>query len=198
MGTRNTFLLSLVLVCGLSACEREATGQVVAVINGEEITQPELNAEIASLQIPKSADQDMVRQQALQRIVDRRLLAQASREDEIDASQDYLIKERQLRDNLLVQLLSQRIERTTSPPDQEEVDQYIEQNPGLFADRKIYAIDRIQFAAPADFGILSPLENDRTLAAVEERLNSLSIEFRRDRAQIELGGHWDGAFAAAH
>lgn len=185
MGTRNTFLLSIILLCGLSACQREATGQVVAIVNGEEITQPELNAEIASLQIPDSADQDMVRQQALQRIVDRRLLAQASRDDGLDASQDYLIRERLLRDNLLVQLLRQRIERTASPPDQEEVDQYINENPGFFAERKIYSIDRIRFPTPSDFSVLSPLENDHSIAAAEETLVSLGIDFQRDEAQID-------------
>lgn len=39
----------LALACALtmtSACGKKATGQVVAVVNGEEISQQELNAEI--------------------------------------------------------------------------------------------------------------------------------------------------------
>ena len=40
----------------LQACSSEPTGQVVAVVNGEEITQQELNAEIAELPAPPVGD----------------------------------------------------------------------------------------------------------------------------------------------
>jgi peptidyl-prolyl cis-trans isomerase C len=56
MGLKHTAALSLILLAGLSACNREATGQVAAVVNDDEITLQEVNAEIAALQIPDSAD----------------------------------------------------------------------------------------------------------------------------------------------
>ena len=65
----------------LGGCQKEATGQVAAVVNGEEITLQEINAELAQLQVPEGVDRAQVQQAALQRIVDRRLLAQAAKED---------------------------------------------------------------------------------------------------------------------
>ena len=68
----------------LSGCKREATGQVAAVVNGDEITLAELNQEIAEARIPPSADKKAVQQAALQKIVDRRLITQVAKEDGID------------------------------------------------------------------------------------------------------------------
>jgi peptidyl-prolyl cis-trans isomerase C len=185
MGLKQTAALSLIILAGLSACNREATGQVAAVVNDDEITLQEVNAEIAALQIPDSADKKAVQQQALQRIVERRLLAQVAAEDGLNASQDYLIRERQMRDSLLVQLLGERVERTTNPPEPAELDRYIASNPGMFKDRKVYTIDRIQFPAPADLKTLSPLQADHSMAAVASRLDAMGIEFRRDQGQID-------------
>lgn len=185
MRLRHTAAIFLIFLCALSACDREATGQVAAVVNDEEITLQEVNAEIAALQIPESADKKAVQQLALQRIVERRLLAQVAVEDGIDAGQDYLIRERQLRDSLLAQLLSERVERTTNPPEPAELDRYIAENPGMFQNRKIYIVDRIQFPAPADLKTLSPLQNDHSMAAVATRLNGMGIKFARDQGEID-------------
>ena len=185
MRLKHTAAVSLILLAGLSACDREATGQVAAVVNDEEITLQEINAEIAALQIPETADKKAVQQQALQRILERRLLAQVAADDGIDSGQDFLIRERQLRDTLLVQLLGERVERTTNPPEPAELDRYIAENPGMFQERKIYAVDRIQFPAPADLTTLSPLENDHSMAAVATRLNGMGIKFGRDQGEID-------------
>jgi len=185
MGLRQTTAASLIILACLSGCDREATGQVAAVVNDEEITQQEINSELAALQIPDTADKEIVQQQALNRIVERRLLAQAAKEDGLDSSQEYLIRERQLQDSLLVQLLGEKLKRTTNPPEQAELDQYIADNPTTFADRKVYKVDRIQFPAPADMSVLSPLENDHSMTEVANRLNGMGIEFRRDEGQID-------------
>ena len=59
----------------LHGCDKEPTGQVVAVVNGEEITQQELNAEIAELPNPPAGDKKAVQRQMLQQIINRRLMA---------------------------------------------------------------------------------------------------------------------------
>lgn len=181
---RKAALSLMVLMC-LSACNREATGQVAAVVNDDEITLQEINAELAALQIPETADKKLVQQQALQRIIERRLLAQEASADGVATSQDYLIRERQLRDTLLVQLLGERMERSASPPDAADLDKYISDNPSMFTERKIYAIDRIQFPAPADINTLGPLKDDHSMAAVSSRLDRMGIEFRRSQGEID-------------
>jgi peptidyl-prolyl cis-trans isomerase C len=169
----------------LVGCDREATGQVAAVVNGEEITLQEVNAELAGVQLPEGADQNQVRQAALQRIIDRRLLAQAAREEGLDKTPDFLIRSRQLEDALLVQLLTQKTGRTTAVPAADKVSEYILNNSAAFGGRTILTVDRIQFAMPKDPDVLKKLEDDHSLDAVAAQLRQLGIEFTRDAAQMD-------------
>jgi peptidyl-prolyl cis-trans isomerase C len=169
----------------LGACQKEATGQVAAVVNGEEITLQEINAELGQVQIPEGADRQEFQRAALQRIVERRLLAQAARREGIDETPDFLIRRRQLEDALLVQLLSQQAQRTTSVPDAATIDAFMEENPAVFAGRTMFTVDRIQFRLPADPASLQALESDHSMDAVAARLRQMGIEFTRDQAQLD-------------
>jgi peptidyl-prolyl cis-trans isomerase C len=169
----------------LSGCDREATGQVAAVVNGEEITLQEVNAELGAVQLPEGADESQVRQAVLQRIIDRRLLAQAAREEGLDKTPEFLVRSRQLEDALLVQLLSQKTGRTTAVPTADKVSEYISKNSAVFGGRTIFTIDRIQFAMPKNADVLKELEDDHSLEAVAAQLEQLGIEFTRDSAQMD-------------
>lgn len=169
----------------VGGCDREATGQVAAVVNGEEITLQEVNAELGAAEIPEGAEREKAQQAALQRIVDRRLLAQAARAEGLDQDPDYLLKQRQLEEALLVQLFSQKLDRSIAVPSEREVDAFIKENPGLFEGRMVYTIDRIQFPMPADRSVLRAFEDDHSMNAVAAKLQSLGIQFQRQPAQMD-------------
>lgn len=172
-------------LCILTACQKEATGQVAAVVNGEEITLQEINAQLSQLEIPEGADREEVQKLALQRIIDLRLLAQAARREGVDKTPEFLVRRRQLEDALLVQLLGQATGRTAAVPDARAIDEYIQANPALFGGRTIFSVDRIQFPVPADRSVLRSLENDGTMDAVANRLRELGIDFTRDEGQMD-------------
>jgi len=169
----------------LSGCQKEATGQVAAVVNDEEVTLQEINTELGQAQLPEGVDKELVQQGALQRIVERRLLAQAAREDGLDKTPEFLIRRRQLEDALLVQLLGQRLGRTTAVPEGSAVDTFMRQNPAVFGGRAILNVDRIQFAMPSDPTKLSALESDHSMDAVAASLQRLGIQFTRGNAQMD-------------
>ena len=73
-------------VCS-SSCTRKAEGQTVAVVNGEEITVPDLNFALTMTKAPEGADEKDVRSQVLQQLIDRRLLAEQARKDAERAKQ---------------------------------------------------------------------------------------------------------------
>lgn len=182
---RKSVIVAALSISILAACDKEPTGQVAAVVNGDEITLQEINAELGNTAIPEGVDKQVVQQAALERIVERRLLAQAARDEDLDKSPDYLLRERQLQDALLVQLMGQKAQRSQRVPDQSEIDKFIADNPDMFADRKIFSIDRIQFAFPKDIAQLKTLENDHSMNAVASRLQSLGIIFSRTDAQMD-------------
>ncbi|WP_165362118.1 EpsD family peptidyl-prolyl cis-trans isomerase [Qipengyuania thermophila] len=182
---KKALLAAVLATTALAACDREPTGQVAAVVNGEEITLQEINAELSGLNIPAGVDEKQVQQTALERIIERRLLANIAREEGVEQSPEYLIRKRQLEDALLVQLYRQRQERAASVPDQRAIDAYVQANPGIFAERTIYTLDRIQFPLPADITSLRALESASSMAEVAATLNRLGIQFNRGPAQMD-------------
>lgn len=169
----------------LAGCDKKPEGQVAAVVNGDEITLKEINAEIGGANIPPGADTKEIQRSALQRIVERRLLAQSASEDGLDTSPEYLIRSRQVNDALLVQLLGQRAEKSFQVPDQKTIDKFMADNPSMFGGRKMYVVDRIQFALPSDMKQLKVLESAHSMAEVADKLNSLGIRFERGAAKMD-------------
>ena len=58
---RSKLVLAVGIALMASACTKKAEGQTVAIVNGEEITAAELNAELANAKIPEGADKDQAR-----------------------------------------------------------------------------------------------------------------------------------------
>lgn len=169
----------------LTGCEKTAEGQVAAIVNGEEVTLQEINAALGETNIPEGVDKEAIQQQALQQIVDRRLLAQAAKEAGIDQDPAYLIRQRQLSEALLVRMYADKAGTTIKVPDQAAIDRYTEANPFTFANRTVYAVDQVIFPAPADLGDLKQLEVANTLADVERILTGMGIKFARKSAQMD-------------
>lgn len=182
---RSVSLLLLASTLAFAACDSEPTGQVAAVVNGDEITLQEINAELASANVPAGADEEEVRRAVLSRIVDRRLLAQEARKDGMDQTPEFLIRKRQLEDALLVQLLRQREERATEVPSQQAVDDFIAKNSAAFGERELYVIERIQFPRTGDRNVLQALEPAKSMDEVAATLNELGIEFTRQPARMD-------------
>lgn len=170
----------------LSACNKEATGQVAAIVNGDEITLQEINAEIGNSNANAQGDAvKAVRQAALQRIIERRLMATAARDDGLDKTPEYLIRQRQLEDSLLVQLMVERTRRSMAVPDSRAIDRYIAEHPAMFAQREALAVDQIQFPTPADTATLRGLESVHSMDGVAAFLNEHKIPFRRGRTTMD-------------
>ena len=175
----------LAVLLATSACQKKAEGQVVAVVNGEEITLNELNAEIADLNLPASADKQAARAQILQKLVDRRLLAQAAKEAGIDRDPTYISQERRMDEQLLVSMYGKKAMDTVPVPTTAEVDKFIASNPTMFSDRTRYALNQIQFDMPPNPERLKSLESTHTLDEVAARLTEMGIKFQQGKGNLD-------------
>lgn len=176
-------------VLALGGCKREATGQVAAIVNGNEITQQEINAEIRAqmgdADLPQNVDRKAVQRAALQRIIDRRLIAGAARDDGVDKDPEYIARERRLDELLLIEMFTEKVGKTQRMPDAAAIDKYIAQNPARFAERTVYTADRILFPMPANPADLQALKDDHSMEAVIKRLGSMGIKFQRNTGQLD-------------
>jgi EpsD family peptidyl-prolyl cis-trans isomerase len=178
---------AIVGALALTACSKEPKGQIVAVVNGDEVSMQELNAELAGVRIPDNADRAALRRQILERIIDRKLIVQKAREQGIDKTPDYVSQQRRLEENLLVSMLGQKIAQTVPMPDDRDVTQYIADNPTMFGQRQRLLLDQIQFEAPKNSKQLLNLRDAHSLDDIAAALGKMGLASSRGRGVIDTG-----------
>ena len=184
--TRMSIMLSCAAIAlALPGCAKKATGQVAAVVNGDEITMQEVGAELGTAKIPDGAEKDKARAAITQRLIDKRLLEQQAKEAGLDRDPDYLLRQRQLDQALLIELYAKRAQDTLRVPDQAAITKFIADHPANFADRMIYSVDQLRFPPPTDATVIAGLRDLHSLDAVVAFLESKGIKSARGVGKID-------------
>ena len=183
-------LLLASLLTGLVACNAQGSdnlpaGQSIARVDGQDVTIHELNAELKGVALPAGAARKAVEQQALQRIIDRRILAGLARERKLDQTPEFVLLKARAEETVLVDLLRQNIAEQTKAPTQAEARTYVAANPSLFAGRTLLTLDQIVFPLPKDPRKLQELGPIKTMTEVEKWLIDNAIPYRRQPAQLD-------------
>lgn len=175
----------------VSSCDRvkklvagdKPTGQVVATVDGEEITSLELRAELGGFGSRDPAVMKAAQQQALQRIILRRLLAQEARREKLDKGADYTLQVDRYRETLLAQLYQRKLASKIAPPTKQQAQDYVSANPTRFAERKVLVVDQV-IAAPNKIAPdrLRPL---KTLGEVKTLLDEEGVPYQQNAAVFD-------------
>ena len=168
-----------------SACTRKAEGQTVAVVNGEEVTVPDLNFALDQAKVPQGADKDAVRAQVLQQLVDRRLLAEQARKEGIDKSPEFLNRERRADEDLLISMLAARRLNTTQLPSDREVEAFMASHPGIFADRQIWNLDQVQYTVPTNPAAITEIQDAHSIDQLIAVLQKNKLGFSRQKNRLD-------------
>jgi EpsD family peptidyl-prolyl cis-trans isomerase len=172
----------------VSACSGNSTpsGQVVATVNGEEITRGELNAALPgdAPSDPKAAAK--LRNAVLEQIAAQHIVAQEAKREGLDKSQQYLLATRRAENSILSELVTQRVLQGTRTPDDAAVDRYIAANPSRFADRVIFKADQIR--APGNAIDPASLKDVHTMAGVLARFDAVGAQVARSTVDINSAG----------
>lgn len=162
----------------LMACNSsEPSGQVLAVVDGTEVTYREVQQEARSGESAGDAAGS-----ALHRTVARKVLAQEARKRGLERDAEFHFELRRARDRLLAEALERQFRREVQLPDREETLKFVEANPWRYRQR--FALE------------LAPVGSDNRLNATV--LDSASFSRRppqalmraRPRDTLEFGGHW--------
>lgn len=167
--------------------DSKPTGPVVAKLDGEEITALEVNAELQGTAIPPTMTRRDAERVALNNIITRRMLSKSAQERELDKKPEFFLQQRKMDEQLKVQALARDIASKVVPPTRDEADKFIAENPFLFAERKIFSLDQIQFLRPENIADLG-FESAKTMPQVEAILNANKIPFRRQPASLDSLG----------
>ncbi|MGF1456540.1 MAG: EpsD family peptidyl-prolyl cis-trans isomerase [Alphaproteobacteria bacterium] len=134
----------------LSACSEDEApetpkSQVVANVNGYEVTVNELRSELEALNIQAvdPEDQKTISEGLLRRIVGRTVLAQQARQIELNRTPDVQMALRRARDQVLAYAYLKHRLTEQLPVSPVDLANFIEQNPHYFQARKQYVFDQI-------------------------------------------------------
>lgn len=182
---RKSLVLAVAAAILASGCDKKAEGQTVAIVNGEEITATELNAELANLNIPANAQGEEARNRVLQGLIDRRLLAQQAKEEGIDQSPEFINRQRRATEDLLIGMLANRQVDTAQLPSQKEISAFEASRPNMFAQREVWNLQQVRFPMPTDQKIQQAIQQTKTLDQLIKVLSDNKISFQRAQTKLD-------------
>ncbi len=140
----------IALVVALSSCGKKTTGQIVAKVNGDEISVHQINNAIArSNDIPpEEAKQASV--QVLERIIDQELLVQKALKDKLDRDPQVMQSIEDAKRQILAKAYIERAAAASSTESREEIRKFYQENPALFERRRIYRVHELAVVAPRE------------------------------------------------
>jgi peptidyl-prolyl cis-trans isomerase C len=168
-----------------SSCQKKASGQTVAVVNNEEITTSDLNAELTSENASLQGSTQQARAHALQTLIDRRLLAQQAKSEGLDKSPDFINQQRRSTEDLLIRMLLMRQVNSAQLPSADDINRYEASHPEIFANRESWALQQIVFPLQKDPGLTAKLKAANTLDEVAEALTQAGVQFTRSSRTID-------------
>ena len=191
---RNSFIalpgsiVSTALLCGIAlalvACGGESTpsepGQALARVDGEEITVIQLNDELSRSRI--NPDQiEQVKKQLLESMIDRQLVVEEAKRNKLDRAPNVMRAIERSKMQIIAQSYIQTTLSQVEEPTQAEIDQFYQENPELFAQRKRYSFSFIRFAAEIlndDFNTV--IDSANSLGDVVKWLDKHQISYHSD------------------
>jgi len=160
-------------------------GQVVATVDGKEITTRDMAVELAGLNTTDPKVRKAAEAQALSVIVTRKLIANAAHEQGLDKTPDFAVKLQRAQDGLLADALAAKLTAAVPAPTAEEAKALVTAHPDMFAERKIFTVDQIRTARPLDAATTKKLEPLDTLEQVQTLLQQNKIDFRRGVTEMD-------------
>lgn len=150
----------------LGACKKEPTGQVVATVDGQEITQRDLMAEFQASGGQSKEDFETVQPQLIDAVVTRKIIVEEAKRQNLDKNPQYLALLNRTQETLLAQTLAQTWNNRSKPADAAAARAFIAQNPSMFGGRKVLLVNEIRVPGNAITDAqLKPLTSNDQVAA---------------------------------
>jgi peptidyl-prolyl cis-trans isomerase C len=177
----------LISVLGIAACGKTETraGQALAKVNGDEITVSQINAELAQLDLQSLSDKQKseMQKKVLDALIDRQLLVEEAMRSKTDRDPEVIQVIERAKDQILAQAYIRAKLAKLSPPSKEEVEQYYQQHPELFIQRKTYQVKEVVISA-GDFNeaLQAFLKSSRTLDEITAWLDAHKLKYARSQS----------------
>jgi EpsD family peptidyl-prolyl cis-trans isomerase len=155
MKLRSAFNLSLTLVCVaalVTACGKkfDDTSPMVATVNGETITQNQLDFAIKQIAAARPAASAPEPAQVLQGLVEQRLAVQKAEKDKLDRNPGVLQSLEAARKDALARYYVEQFVAKVPKPTADEIKQYYDGHAANFGQRSVYTIQKVDARVDKD------------------------------------------------
>ena len=186
MGLNSRTGLTMALALALSACgsgkdKAAPTGQVVATLNGDEITVADVQAEIGD---PTQSGNPAAQSEALQRIVARKLLAAEAKRRELDSTPLAAIMKARAEEDALAQLLSRKVLEGSPAISNNEVQEFLRTYPASITQRRILNVDSL-LVPKASAEVVEQLKGATTLDEAQAILTAKNVKFQKSGSMMD-------------
>lgn len=176
------FIYSTLFVICLSACKPNDQviniSQVVAKVNGDEITANQVNAELRKVKA-KSGDPSAISAKVLESMISRQLLVQEATKLNLDRMPEVQDSIASAKAQIYAQTYIASKLAKLSVPTEDEVKQFVAQHPHYFQQRRVYITQDVLFENRPQTLDLNWLEaNVTTIDQLKSVLNEKGIQYR--------------------
>ena len=179
----NAILASSAALLALSGCGNEpsskAPTQVAARVNTDEVTVHQVSYVLARSGGIAAESAPKAKRDALEGLITQQLAIQQAVEAGLDRSPKVLQDMEAARREILARAYRDRVVADLPAPEPRELDEYYAANPSLFAERRLFHIEEIAFAADAKMAasVRNVLRDASSLKQVGDWLRARSVRF---------------------
>jgi EpsD family peptidyl-prolyl cis-trans isomerase len=189
MSSRSVRLVSLCAVallagvlagCGSKDDSHKSASQVAVKVNKEEISVHQLNDLLArGGNIPQEQMKN-ASEQALERLIDQELLVQQAKERKLDREPRVVQAVEAAHRDILARFYGEQVASDAARPTAAQIDAFYNDNPPLFAKRRIYALQEISIHIPPERieEVTTYLKSGATIQQIKDWLNAQNIQFQ--------------------
>jgi peptidyl-prolyl cis-trans isomerase C len=178
-----------IFIVFLTACSSgestQSTSQVIARVNGDDITVSQVSAESQKIKT-KVSDSEQLLKKMLTGLIDRQLLVQEALKLNLDRSQEVQEAVASAKAQIYAQAyIAKKLAKLTKPNEQ-EIKQFIDEHPQYFAERKVFNTIDIVFDDQLD---LNRLESEvTTIEALRNLLDTKGIQYQTVNNRFSTDG----------
>ncbi len=175
-------VIGLLSGCGGEESESAENTQVVAKVNGEEVTIHQLNQLLSRVRVPEGEySREDLEKKALDNLVEKTLVLQAAKGVKIDREPAVLSALEEAKNKVLIERYVQRTLESVAKPTDEQVQRFYDDSPELFAERKMYVFTKLAISASDEQveQLIEQVKQGLTIKQVVALLEQKDLKYKR-------------------
>jgi EpsD family peptidyl-prolyl cis-trans isomerase len=170
--------------CGGQDAEKRPATQVAARVNSDEITVHQVNSLLAKAQNLSPEAAERAKSEILNRLVDQQLARQQAIGRKLDRTPAVQSALEAAKNEILARAYLEQIAASQPRPSADEIKKYYAEHPELFAERRVFSLEEISISpqdGAAAAGLREQAAKVRSMQEIAEWLKSRQVRFTANR-----------------